>query len=299
MERLDRVARALWERTSLVMKLGEAEEYATQLQSWHHFIERWMQRKKIASLRSDIGKFYEQIGADGAQRLADYVIDQLWRMAAQKIIPDKNPYGSAASVCFEQILDQAWEWRDERDFDSIPNSPNHWVPQIPEVDGLVTKEFMRSSAQKRIDERTLIATTPDLLHECIIFDGCEAMTIQHRASGLRALFILHGDGFGEVSATPSNVFSIDPEYPRECQEWRDLLGLGIGRQIYAEGHSLLPGVRWISKAGTPYAKRLRKKLHAADPYTWEDECRWCADEVVKLGLGSWKAADRNLFINHP
>lgn len=296
---LGTVGRALKSRPLLIKQLSEAEEAAARPLPWYLFFERRSWLNTIATLQAEIAEFDQKIGADGAQRLADTAADQLWKVAADAIIPNKNPYGRAAGVHFNQILAQVWATRDMTDFVVGDNSLVYRVTDVPEVGELVTEGFLWSSASARIAECTLIARNTDLRSEKTHCDNMEAMIIQHRASGLRAMFMLHGDGFGEVASTPSSVKSIVPGYPTESQKWRDFLGLGIGRRIYNNGHSLHPGVRWISKAGTPYAEGLRKKLHAADPYTWEDKCQWCQAEVIRLGIGSWKAADRNFFANHP
>lgn len=299
MTELHIVVNALVVRALLAKKLKDAKEAAAQPLPWYSIIARRAQQGRITSLESDIGKEDQKIGDDGPDRLAGNAADELWGMAANTLFPKRNPYGPVNPKDFASILNQALAFRDKKCFEVGPHSMTYKVTDLPEVDALVTEAFMQSRARVRIREHAVIAANTDLCSENTVCAGMNAMIIQHRASGLRAMFMLHGNGFGEVSSTPSNVKSIDPGYPSECQEWRDFLGLGIGRSIYAEGHSLFPHVRWISKASTPYAEGLRKKLHAANPYTWEDKCQWCETKAKNLGISSWKAADRSFFANHP
>lgn len=86
-------------------------------------------------------------------------------------------------------------------------------------------------------------------------EGRTRLWIQHGASGLRALFVLHGDGFGSVESK-STLGSIDPAKPETLDAWRRVTGLGIGRRIYEEAHRLEPDVRWGAARATMTAATL-------------------------------------------
>ncbi|WP_104062061.1 hypothetical protein [Arthrobacter sp. 4R501] len=105
-------------------------------------------------------------------------------------------------------------------------------------------------------------------------------------------------GFGSVYSKPYNIQSIDPDKPDTSGDWEMYVGLGIGMNLYQEGHRLMPGVRWMSSAYSAYSQQLRKKLHAANPYIWNASCTWCDAKLRTQSIYSWQDADQQFFTDH-
>lgn len=170
---------------------------------------------------------------------------------------------------------------------------------LPEVRSLVTHSSIEAAARRNINHRAAIAASTELIH---VYDhnheGQKRLWVQHVASGLRAVFTLHGDGFGGVEAKSTRLGSIDPAKPgvMGMDEVSRVAGLRIGQQIYEEAHRLEPEVRWSGSSLSGYSGPLRRRLHNAAPYVWSySSCQWCDVN----GIYQWTKAEPSTFVGHP
>jgi hypothetical protein len=169
------------------------------------------------------------------------------------------------------------------------------LADLHDVAELLTETFIESSARKTIASRRAVAASTEYVYKRADDGGRPTLTIQHRASGLRARFTITSPGLGVVYSKPYDIDSIDPEKPGKLVWWDSYVGLGIGKGIYSEAHRLAPEVRWQTSTLSDHSRALRKKLHAEDPYVWAGHCGWCD---VNLPV-SWKEAPQSSFSGHP
>lgn len=300
MTELHTVGWNLQEKEWLTGALGAAEEKATELNKWRDLPWKWEQKATAKSLRARIAVCNERIGEDGVKRLADYAAEHLWKKAAEIVLPNKNPYGRAAYLDFDHILDHAWQLRGMVD---LPCGPGAWFYQvtgIAEVNDFMTRAFMSDAAREKMKEYRRMARSALFTHEFPRNkEGLVELVVQHLPSGLRARFTVESPGFGSVFSKSHVVPSINPVDPGTLDVLTDYAGLGIGRQIYGVAHRLIPSVRWQRVETNAFSEPLREKLHAKNPYTWEAKCAWCEDKRMKLGVLSWKEADGAFFAAHP
>lgn len=297
MDPLESVCRAIHARGEHVRSLEKAEK-ASRMLPWYRFGERSRLRFEIASLHTLVESCEKQIGPDDVLRLANRAGSRLWHQAAETVIPNKNPYGRAAREHFETILELALKGREDLVLFPVHQRSSR-LSNLPVVAERVNKSFIESNVRQNIAERAAVAASTAFAHE--IYQDANnqtVMIVQHLASGLRARFAMLGK-IGTVFSKPYSIGSIDPENPGTATQWESYVGLGIGERIYCEAHRLAPDVRWVSGASSPYSTRLREKLHAADPYIWSARCQWCEQNLEKLGIYSWDAADREFFNDHP
>jgi hypothetical protein len=116
--------------------------------------------------------------------------------------------------------------------------------------------------------------------------GLRELVVQHKISGLRAVFYYGRDQAGWVMSKTYSINSIDPERVEtessRGSSWETYAGLGIGMKLYAHAAEILPKVRWADKSISPTGKAVRRKLHALDPWRWHlEECE-CAAEWDNL-----------------
>jgi hypothetical protein len=284
----------------LVHRLAEAERRLADI-PWYRWMQRRGLRQRITSLRGEIETLNSRISEEHVQGLANYIGSVLWDRAAAKIVPKKNPYGSAALAQITDIRDLAlknshdYEFWDHRSGASFP------LGALPEVKEMITSTFIESNARREINELAVIAASPELIHEYDRdYEGKLRLWVQHVASGLRAVFTLHGDGFGRVESKSYKLGSIDPQKPGTLDDWGRYTGLGIGRRLYEKAHELEPTVRWGAGVLSEYSAPLRRRLHSADPYVWDwSSCLWCDANLRKQGIHHWMDASRSSFVGHP
>lgn len=266
---------------------------------WWGLMGRFVLSREIESLRYQVEVLDDDIDDEKVRRLAEIFAEELWKEVALSVVPEKNPFGPAAQGQFRQILAQALKELPDLAID-ISTRPFHLI-DLPEVDALVTDSFIESNTLRNMAERQAVAASTDYIHEYARdYEGRPKLTVQHRASGLRARFTVTGRGMGEVYSKPYDIESIDPEWSDEEQEdWKTYAGLGIGAGIYAEAHRLEPGFRWSAGLLSPYAVPLRRRLHVADPYIWAGPCDWCDVNLPAQGIHHWMNAVPSSFAGHP
>ncbi|MFE6508102.1 hypothetical protein ACFVBP_10565 [Nocardioides sp. NPDC057764] len=147
---------------------------------------------------------------------------------------------------------------------------NDIFDEVPQLVERLTPAAVRATITAEVDRLQEIARDPVFLDKEVAEDPRGAgLVVQHRASGMRVMFIPAGESPGIVFAKPYKIDSIDPdEPPRSSHWWMTYQGLGIGQRVYLRGAELLPDLRWRDTSGADEARALRRKLHAIDPYTW-------------------------------
>ncbi|WP_344808361.1 hypothetical protein [Microlunatus ginsengisoli] len=185
------------------------------------------------------------------------------------------------------------------------------LPRLhPRVARRLTKDWMRTYVVAEVGRVAAVADSTGILTVCR--EGSSStrrerqLTMQHRASGLRALFIwTDGAEIGRVFSKSYSVPSIDPdrywagEGLEAVHEWE---GLGITTRLYTEAAKLRPELRWGITALTDQSAALRRKLHSVDPWRFAAArdlerhpgfaCRWCVEH-------HWAALERTAFRWHP
>lgn len=256
---------------------------------------RWFKRRE---LRRRIADLSSGITDQRVLKLADEIMSKVWSKAASTVIPKKNAYGPAAEGRFNDILNEAVELCQKYEvYDGECSFP---LDELPEINGLVTKECIEQKVRPVIEERAKIAASSKLIREYAKnVHGQQTLIIQHIESGLRAEFTMNGQGFGSVDSKSYTLYSIDDNNPGMHVDWESVVGLGIGRRIYEEAHRMQPTIRWGAGMLTPYSRALRQKLHAADPYIWDGPCEWCNANLPVLGVNHWMNATPASFSSHP
>lgn len=290
------LCRTIQTREKLTADLASVERRLA-LTPWYRVGQRRDRRRTIVAFQRKIADRNSKISDEEVRVLANDVVPRLWDKAAWNVIPKKNTFGPAARARFGEIVDEALDLG--RDYVVYEDGSPFPLRTLPEVRALVTRSVIESYARSIIDDRAAIAASTELMH---LYDqdmeGRKRLWIQHVASGLRALFILDGNGFGGVNSRDS-VGSIDPAKPGTL-DTLDLVGLGIGRRIYEEAHRLEPGVRWRSGMVSDYSGPLRRRLHSADPYVWGwSSCRWCEENLREQDIIHWTDATPSSFSGHP
>lgn len=169
--------------------------------------------------------------------------------------------------------------------------------EVPGLSARLTAEYALAVMSERSEALAKIAADPVMLARPGVKAKAPALTIQHKASGLRARFVLEDSspGYGTVFSKPYEINSIDPANPGHCSDWETYVGLGIGTQIYLEGERLNPGIRWRTQATRDGSRGVRRKLHASNPHTWQDaDCTWCNNMTI-----SWDTATAADYERHP
>jgi hypothetical protein len=294
------LCRTIQARERLNEKLASVERRLAGTQ-WYRWRQRRSLRRRAAELQREIADRNSKISDEEVRALADNVGWFLWDKAAREIIPKANTYGPAADAKFGEIVDKALELG--KDYVVCEDRSPFPLSTLPEVRALVTRSFIESYARSNIDQRAAIAASTELIHE---YDqdgeGQKRLLVQHVASGLRARFFLHGDGFGGIESKSTSLDSIDPAKPGELDSDTvgRVVGLGIGRRIYEEAHRLHPDIRWGGGMLSEYSGPLRRRLHNADPYVWDwSSCRWCEKHLREQGIHHWMDAGPSSFIGHP
>jgi hypothetical protein len=191
--------------------------------------------------------------------------------------------------------------------------PTRWddMPQrYPHIFRRLTPDWMRNFVITEVARVSAVADSTDYLTErskIRFADGTqETLTIQHRASGLRATFFWNDEeAIGRVLAKSYGIRSIDPdrhwthEGVQAVNMWE---GLGITSRIYQRAADLEPDMRWRVTSLTPQSARMRRRLHRLDPWRYqaarnaeehpEDACLWCAER-------DWASMDSTSFATHP
>lgn len=156
------------------------------------------------------------------------------------------------------------------------------VDGLPPLRARLNATAIEAYIMGEVDRRRAVTADPVLLTEDRPSTEAERranhpgerwLTVQHQASGLRAVFkYTPGDPMGHVFSKPYRIDSIDPARPEDpanrVSGWRDWVGLGIGERIYLKGAEMLPDQRWGATSVSPAAAALRVKLHARDPWRW-------------------------------
>lgn len=254
----------------------------------HHQHQADLARSTATTLWADLPD--NPIGSVATQLILD-----AWTHAASNIAPARNPFHPSLTP---RQSERANDISDQLSTSLLRATlPDRAAVETTDVPGLLehlTPEMITATLHLEGRRRHQIAADPEMISDTgITATGQEETCIQHKASGLRALFILHADGFGSVYSKPYRIDSIDPENPGTCTGWRDYVGLGIGARIYQQATALHPHVRWKTSAVSTYSSAVRRKLHARDPYRWESTCDWCSERLL------WQQADVVDFLSHP
>jgi hypothetical protein len=147
--------------------------------------------------------------------------------------------------------------------------------ELPELQELLTAPAVRATLIDQRDRVRAVAADPTLFTQ---WQPDGLLTVQHAASGLRATFdpnyTVHGVGrFGSIYSKHYRISSIDPSGAEGNPDYFE--GLGIGAMIYRHGAAEHPDVRWRGGSLSDPARRLRRRLHAEDPYIWAGPCNLC------------------------
>lgn len=169
--------------------------------------------------------------------------------------------------------------------DAVMQQPE-WELEVrdPRVTKHLTPEGIRALYRAEVERLQTIAADPVMLtHDgpsasfVRTKPGLRELTVQHKVSGLRAVFYYGRKQAGWVMSKSYSIDSIDPERietePSRGWSWETYDGLGIGTELYAHAAELLPEVRWADRSISPTGKAVRRKLHALDPWRWHlEEC---------------------------
>lgn len=292
MDPLESTARAIRARTNRAKELADRER-DLKATPWWDIPERLSLRSSIAVLHKELDECTTKITVENLQQLAEFASAYLWAEAAKIVIPGKNPFGPAVHDHFDQILQMSL-----KNLVELQLPVSQWpipLADLPEVAALLTPTFIESSAQRITEARRVVAESTEYLYKRANDGGKPTLTIQHKASGLRARFTLTTPGFGVVYSKPYDIDSIDPDKPGKLVWWDSYVGLGIGKGIYSEAHRLTPDVRWQTSTLSDHSRALRKKLHAEVPYVWAGHCGWCDTNIPR----GWQKATPSSFSGHP
>ena len=177
------------------------------------------------------------------------------------------------------------------------------VDALPPLHSRLNAEAIEAFIRAEVDRRQVGAADPVLLTDDrpgaerrANRSGERWLTVQHQASGLRAIFkYTPGETQGHVVSKSYKIESIDPTRPEDpidrAPDWRDWVGLGIGERIYLKAAELLPEQRWGATSVTPAAAALRVKLHARDPWRWWSRTCTCRSSWEDLTVHAAEQAD--------
>jgi hypothetical protein len=192
----------------------------------------------------------------------------------------------------------------------IPTRWDDLTQRYPHIFRRLTPDWMRDFVVREVARVSAVADSTDYLTERsqIRFadETQETLTIQHRPSGLRAVFFWNDkEATGRVLAKSYGIRSIDPDrhWTHEGVQAVDAwAGLGITSRIYQRAADLQPGIRWRTTSLTPQSARMRRRLHRLNPWRYEaarnveehpeDACLWCAER-------DWASMDDTSFAAHP
>jgi hypothetical protein len=154
--------------------------------------------------------------------------------------------------------------------------------RYPHVYRNLTPDWKRRFVVAEVARVSAVAGSTDYLtkrEQTTFEDGThETLTIQHRLSGLRAIFFWDaGEPIGRVLAKSYGIRSIDPDrqWPHEGLQAVDTWeGLGITSRIYQHVADLQPDVRWRANSLTPQSARMRRRLHRLDPWRFRLRATW-------------------------
>lgn len=158
------------------------------------------------------------------------------------------------------------------------------VAQLPELHERVSDPmFVERAIRTFLTDVRSVALDPTMLTATgATYDGGHRLVVQHKASGLRASFNESSPRpFYGAYSKPYKIRSIDPDRQEDpgslAEGWRDWVGMGIGTRIYLHAASVLPEARFFRSMTSDYSRPLRSRLHAQDPFRWENggDCDWC------------------------
>jgi hypothetical protein len=290
MDPLATVAGAIFTRRHRKEDLARKEREFETTERWE-LLGRFFLPREIKALRKELADLNDIIDDEQVLRLAEIYAAELWKNAARSVVPDKNAFGTAAQNRFRPILAKAMKERP--DFHLYFGPVRYWLVGLPEVDALVTEEFIDRNTRRIMAERGRVAASTAFLSRVNHTSQGVQLVLQHVESALRAEFTLDGSGFGEVMSNSEHIVSLDSAKPGEA-DWDAYAGLGIGQRLYERAQLLYPGIRWRTRSPSIFAESLRRRLHAQDPYHWEGSCEWC-DGNLPLG---WEKSTTSSFAGH-
>lgn len=269
-----------------------AQEMADRL-SWTRSPRRkWWWARQTQQRREAADQLRSLMDVDPVETLARDLVHTEWRRHVGQFT-EANPYHPRLDPQRRMLAPRvAAAARSRPTNATYPRSNLNFDPaEIPELWQRLTADYALAVLRERVDELSGVIADPVMLTGDSNFSrGMPALTIQHKASGLRAQFQLDADaqGFGIVFAKPYKIASVDPDNPGPCATWETYIGLGIGTRIYLEAERLNPGVRWRTRATRDGSRGVRHKLHASNPYIWQDaDCAWCSEMEIPWDTATW------------
>lgn len=140
---------------------------------------------------------------------------------------------------------------------------------VPDLMALLTPARTADHIRARVTFWKGVADDDRFIHAT---DDEGRLTVQHVASGLRLRAMRRSDGTGAIGSKSYET----PELAPAPFMWESVAGLGIGTRLYQHLATLWPDVRWPAGILSNHSLPVRGKLHALDPWRWEDpQCAWC------------------------
>lgn len=143
--------------------------------------------------------------------------------------------------------------------------------------------------QVAADPQMLTLQRPTTRRRAADHPGLRELVVQHKASGLRAIFYYGGRDHAQVGWVLSKTYSVDSIDPDRTESgtsrgasWRAYAGLGIGTKIYQHASTVLPELRWADGSVSPYGKGIRRRMHTQDPWRWQLNTCTCAPDWPHL-----------------
>ena len=183
-----------------------------------------------------------------------------------------------------------------REWDALDSSSwgeEEWLSESPRVLGRSIGLSRQSQAtfNRLVNHRRHLASTREALvlpSEPASNSPDPGYTIVHVATGIMGSFLVES-GCGTVLAK-SYSNELKPRYIADSTP-RLFYGYGVGRRLYLAAHALWPNVRWQDGAVQATSQSLRKGLHSANAFTWQDsQCQEC--------LCPWRTASRAKLERH-
>ena len=247
----------------------------------------------------------------GLEAQTEEVFRAVW-LRVRAMSSTRHPFHREVLDDLDRLLDQVEALPPDTlvEIDGILTS---WgdVPRLhPSVARRLTREWMRLFVVTEVARVAQVADSTDYLTARLqpseSWRDRHELTVQHRLSGLRAIFLWSdGEGIGAVVAKSYSIASIDPDraWPHEgseaVEEWE---GLGITSRLYRHAAALQPDLRWRVGLLTEQSAALRRRLHQRDPWRFAAAsdpeqhpntiCAWCIDN-------DWAGLDKTAFGLHP
>lgn len=286
-----------WERHSRRVENLQAEKRSLP---WWGLVDGLHLSRALKEATAAQARYAQRFTSADLHRMAELMAIRAWHSAAQHFVDGGNKYGPIAEANIDAI---ALNVHDRLHEGSMTFPEAHFglasLESAPSVLQLLTPDFIKATAREEIDYRKKAAASDEFLRqEGTAENGDRIMTVQHKQSGLRAIFTDTQDGFGGIYSKPYRIASIDPDNPGPSSDWERFAGLGIGTRLYRQGASIWRAVRWRSHTASPAAVAVRRKLHREDPYRWEARCDWCT-QVDETKWLYWEKRTRAEFSNHP